>query len=156
MSSFEVSVPSVICSSADWDNKKTKKRNKKKKKGSYEEGSVRFLSESRDVDGCVAVPDVWCGPGLGQKLFGVVGAIVVVASLCCRWGPTKVMSIWGAPLSLIHVSSSDPLPHLSIKNIPIETSSAQFIRQWYTAASSGQKLQNSITNAYGEAQDDHF
>ena len=67
----EVSVPSAIRSSADWDNKKKrnkKKKKKKKKKGSYEDGSVRFLSESRDVDGsggCVAVPDVWCGPGLG-------------------------------------------------------------------------------------------
>ncbi|KAJ0247868.1 RING-type domain-containing protein [Hirschfeldia incana] len=71
----EVSVPSAIRSSADWDNKnkKKKKRNKKnnnkKKKGSYnEDGSVKFLSETRDVEGgsgCVAVPDVWCGPGLG-------------------------------------------------------------------------------------------
>ncbi|KAH0921945.1 hypothetical protein HID58_021963 [Brassica napus] len=67
-----------------------------------------------------------------------------------------LLRVRGAPLALIHVSSSDPLPHLSIKNTPIETSSAQFIRQRYTAASSGQKLQNSITNAYGEAQDDHF
>ncbi|KAF8052581.1 hypothetical protein N665_1540s0005 [Sinapis alba] len=62
----EVSVPSVIRSSADWDarNRTNKKKNKKKRnKGSY----VRFLSEARDVDGsgCVAVPDVWCGPGLG-------------------------------------------------------------------------------------------
>ncbi|CAH8389790.1 unnamed protein product [Eruca vesicaria subsp. sativa] len=40
--------------------------------------------------------------------------------------------------------------------IRTETSSAQFIRQRYTAASSGQKLQNSIINGYGEAQDDHF
>ena len=66
----EVSVPSAIRSSADWDKKKKKKnkKKKKKKKGSYEDGSVRFLSEARDVDGsggCVAVPDVWCGPGLG-------------------------------------------------------------------------------------------
>ncbi|XP_056856985.1 uncharacterized protein LOC130506363 isoform X2 [Raphanus sativus] len=63
----EVSVPSAIRSSADWDNNKKKRNRKKKKKGrSYEDGSVRFLSESRDVDGgCVAVPDVWCGPGLG-------------------------------------------------------------------------------------------
>lgn len=64
----EVSVPSAIRSSADWDNKKKKRNRKKKKKKvrSYEDGSVRFLSESRDVDGgCVAVPDVWCGPGLG-------------------------------------------------------------------------------------------
>ncbi|KAG5392664.1 hypothetical protein IGI04_022627, partial [Brassica rapa subsp. trilocularis] len=107
----EVSVPSVICSSVDWDNKKTKKRNKKKRK----EATRRVR--------------------LGDKLL---------------------LRVRGAPLALIHVSSSDPLPHLSIKNTPIETSSAQFIRQRYTAASSGQKLQNSITNAYGEAQDDHF
>ncbi|CAN6815623.1 unnamed protein product [Brassica oleracea] len=37
----------------------------------------------------------------------------------------------------------------------LETSSAKFIHQRYTAASSGQKLQNSIISAYGEAQDDH-
>ncbi|CAF1719204.1 hypothetical protein Bca4012_041945 [Brassica carinata] len=66
-----------------------------------------------------------------------------------------LLRVRGALLALIHVSSSDPLPHLSIKNTPIETSSAQFIRQRYTAASSGQKFQNSIISAYGEAQDDH-
>ncbi|CAH8357216.1 unnamed protein product [Eruca vesicaria subsp. sativa] len=65
----EVSVPTVIRSSADWDARvrkenKKKKKKRNKKKGSYEDGSVRFLSETRDVD-CVAVPDVWCGPGIG-------------------------------------------------------------------------------------------
>ncbi|WZZ85831.1 hypothetical protein YC2023_114410 [Brassica napus] len=70
-------------------------------------------------------------------------------------GDKLLLRVRGALLALIHVSSSDPLPHLSIKNTPIETSSAQFIRQRYTAASSGQKFQNSIISAYGEAQDDH-
>lgn len=69
----EVSVPSVIRSSADWDKKKHKKKNKRNK-GSYEDGSIRILSEARDVDGggCVAIPDVWCVPGLGFSTDAVV------------------------------------------------------------------------------------
>ncbi|CAH2037071.1 unnamed protein product, partial [Thlaspi arvense] len=75
----EVSVPSVIRSSADWDarirSSKKKKKKKKKNKGSYDDGSIRFLSEARDVDGggCVAIQDVWCGPGLGFSTDAVVG-----------------------------------------------------------------------------------
>ncbi|CDY29397.1 BnaA06g13990D [Brassica napus] len=88
-----------------------------------------------------------------KKQLGFPRAASFLGMNCTVAAETRVR---GAPLALIHVSSSDPLPHLSIKNTPIETSSAQFIRQRYTAASSGQKLQNSITNAYGEAQDDHF
>ncbi|KAJ0247872.1 hypothetical protein HA466_0162700 [Hirschfeldia incana] len=70
----EASVPSAIRSSADWDNKKKKKKKKKKKNKirRRREATTRmvhwFLSEARDVDGgggCVAVPDVWYGPGLG-------------------------------------------------------------------------------------------
>ncbi|CAL9215398.1 unnamed protein product [Arabidopsis halleri] len=74
----EVSVPSVIRSSADWDARirkdKKKKHKKKKNKGSYEDGSIRILNEARDVDsgGCVANPDVWCGPGLGFSTDAVV------------------------------------------------------------------------------------
>nr|GEZ59154.1 hypothetical protein [Tanacetum cinerariifolium] len=59
-----------------------------------------------------------------------------------------LLGVMGAPLAPVHVSSIDPLPHLSIKDTPIETSSAQYILQQYTAASGGQKLQNSIKNAY--------
>ncbi|MQL98791.1 hypothetical protein Taro_031511 [Colocasia esculenta] len=59
-----------------------------------------------------------------------------------------LLGVMGAPLAPIHVSSAEPLPHLSIKDTPIETSSAQYILQQYTAASGGQKLQNSIRNAY--------
>ncbi|CAA7029499.1 unnamed protein product [Microthlaspi erraticum] len=83
----EVSLPSVIRSSADWDarirkdkKKKKKKSKKKKNKGSYDDdGSIRFLSGSRDVEngGCVAIPDVWCGPGLGFSTDAVVGPSVV-------------------------------------------------------------------------------
>ncbi|XP_010476962.1 PREDICTED: uncharacterized protein LOC104756132 [Camelina sativa] len=73
----QVSVPSVIRSSADWDarvRKDKKKHKKKSKKNIYEDGSIRILSEARDVvdGGCVSVPDVWCGPGLGFSTDAVV------------------------------------------------------------------------------------
>ncbi|EPS69752.1 hypothetical protein M569_05011 [Genlisea aurea] len=59
-----------------------------------------------------------------------------------------LLGVMGAPLAPVHVSTSDPLPHLSIKNTPIENSSAQYILQQYTAASGGQRVQNSVKNAY--------
>ncbi|KAK4794229.1 hypothetical protein SAY86_012223 [Trapa natans] len=59
-----------------------------------------------------------------------------------------MLGVFGAPLAPIPVSSSDPLPLLSIKDTPIETSSAQYILQQYTAASGGLQLQNSIQSAY--------
>ncbi|XP_010498176.1 PREDICTED: probable E3 ubiquitin-protein ligase RHG1A [Camelina sativa] len=75
----QVSVPSVIRSSADWDarirkDKKKQTKKNKSKKNSYEDGSIRILSEARDVvaGGCVSVPDVWCGPGLGFSTDAVV------------------------------------------------------------------------------------
>ncbi|XP_047323242.1 uncharacterized protein LOC124926951 [Impatiens glandulifera] len=59
-----------------------------------------------------------------------------------------LLGVLGAPLAPVHVSNNDPLPHLSIKDTPIETSSAQYILQQYTAACGGQKLQNTVVNAY--------
>ncbi|KAK6938607.1 Protein of unknown function DUF620 [Dillenia turbinata] len=59
-----------------------------------------------------------------------------------------LLGVMGAPLAPVHVSTADPFPHLSIKDTPIETSSAQYILQQYMAASGGQKLQNSVRNAY--------
>ncbi|CAI8604849.1 unnamed protein product [Vicia faba] len=59
-----------------------------------------------------------------------------------------LLGVMAAPLAPFHVCSTDPLPHLSIKDTPIETSSAQYILQQYIAASGGQKLQSSIRNAY--------
>ncbi|KAK4274640.1 hypothetical protein QN277_017834 [Acacia crassicarpa] len=70
------------------------------------------------------------------------------SSACKRSDLRLLLGVLGAPLAPVHVSTADPFPHLSIKDIPIETSSAQYILQQYTAASGGQKLQNSITNAY--------
>ncbi|CAH8363947.1 unnamed protein product [Eruca vesicaria subsp. sativa] len=59
-----------------------------------------------------------------------------------------LLEVRGAMLALVHVSSSDPLPRLGIKNKPIETSFVKYILQQYTDASDGQKFQNSIKNAY--------
>ncbi|KAG2297734.1 hypothetical protein Bca52824_044403 [Brassica carinata] len=59
-----------------------------------------------------------------------------------------LLGVLGAPLGPVHVSALDLLPHLSIKNTPMETSSAQYILQQYTAASGGQKLHSSVHNGY--------
>ncbi|XP_010540391.1 PREDICTED: uncharacterized protein LOC104814185 [Tarenaya hassleriana] len=59
-----------------------------------------------------------------------------------------LLGVLGAPLGPVHVSSLDCFPHLSIKNTPMETSSAQYILQQYAAASGGQKLHTSVHNAY--------
>ncbi|CAL0323809.1 unnamed protein product [Lupinus luteus] len=59
-----------------------------------------------------------------------------------------LLSVLGASLAPVHVCNIDPFPYLSIKDIPIETSSVQYILQQYIAASGGKKLQNSINNAY--------
>ncbi|XP_020092674.1 uncharacterized protein LOC109713119 [Ananas comosus] len=59
-----------------------------------------------------------------------------------------LLGVMGAPLAPIHVCAAEPLPHLSIKDTPIETSSAQYILQQYTAACGGVKLLSSIRNSY--------
>ncbi|TVU49442.1 hypothetical protein EJB05_00755, partial [Eragrostis curvula] len=59
-----------------------------------------------------------------------------------------LLGVMGAPLAPVHVCAAEPLPHLSIKDTPIETSSAQYILQQYLAASGGQKLLSSVRNAY--------
>ncbi|KAJ4770817.1 DUF620 family protein (DUF620) [Rhynchospora pubera] len=59
-----------------------------------------------------------------------------------------LLGVMGAPLAPVHVCAAEPLPHLSVKDTPIETSSAQYILQQYIAASGGQKLLSSIKNSY--------
>ncbi|XP_065871207.1 uncharacterized protein [Euphorbia lathyris] len=89
------------------------------------------------------------GSGLGQWMKGQLSRTPSVSSVAYRRSDLRLLlGVMGAPLAPVHVSSLDPLPHLSIKDTPIETSSAQYILQQYTAASGGQKLQNSIRNAY--------
>lgn len=91
------------------------------------------------------------GSGIGQWMKGHLSrAPSMTASMAYkqRSDLRLLLGVMGAPLAPVNVSSIDPFPHLSIKDTPIETSSAQYILQQYTAASGGQKLQNSIKNAY--------
>ncbi|CAN8270285.1 unnamed protein product [Cochlearia groenlandica] len=111
-------------------------------------GSLRPVMEGPDPDEGGEIKRI--GSGLGHWVKGQLSrAPSVVATAACRRNDLRLLlGVMGAPLAPIHVSSSDPWPHLSIKNTPIETSSAQYILQQYTAASGGQKLQSSIKNAY--------
>ncbi|KDP41651.1 hypothetical protein JCGZ_16058 [Jatropha curcas] len=86
----------------------------------------------------------------GHWMKGQLSRTPSVASpnACKRSDLRLLLGVLGAPLAPVHVSSAEPLPHLSIKDTPIETSSAQYILQQYTAASGGQRVQNSIYNAY--------
>ncbi|XP_057975096.1 uncharacterized protein LOC131162528 [Malania oleifera] len=98
-------------------------------------------------------PDPEGGNGGDPRMEGKWGhwmcmAPSVSSSAFKRSDLRLLLGVMGAPLAPVHVSIADPLPHLSVKDTPIETSSAQYILQQYTAASGGQKLQNSIHNAY--------
>ncbi|XP_030553146.1 uncharacterized protein LOC115757168 [Rhodamnia argentea] len=95
------------------------------------------------------------GSGLGHWVKGQLGKAHSVTSSSSsssssgkRCDVRMLIGVMAAPLAPVHVSILDPLPHLSVKDTPIETSSAQYILQQYTAASGGLKLQNSIRNAY--------
>lgn len=63
-----------------------------------------------------------------------------------------LLGVLGAPLAPVHVSNNittDQLPHLCIKDTPIEASSAQYILQQYLAASGvPPKAQTPIRNSY--------
>ncbi|EOX98409.1 hypothetical protein QUC31_015183 [Theobroma cacao] len=107
------------------------------------------LMEGPDPDGGEVGDSKRVGSGLGQWVKGQLSRTPSVASMSYKRSDLRLLlGVMGAPLAPVHVSSNDPLPHLSIKDTPIETSSAQYILQQYTAASGGQKLQNSIRNAY--------
>ncbi|XVF01356.1 hypothetical protein REPUB_Repub04eG0081000 [Reevesia pubescens] len=107
------------------------------------------LMEGPDPDAGEVGDSKRVGSALGQWVKGQLSRTPSVASMSYRRSDLRLLlGVMGAPLAPVHVSSTDPLPHLSIKDTPIETSSAQYILQQYTAASGGQKLQNSIRNAY--------
>ncbi|KAA8536255.1 hypothetical protein F0562_028733 [Nyssa sinensis] len=107
------------------------------------------LMEGPDPDGGDVGDSKRSGLGLGQWMKGQLSRTPSVASNAYKRSDLRLLlGVMGAPLAPVHVSTNDPLPHLSIKDTPIETSSAQYILQQYTAASGGQKLQNSIQNAY--------
>ncbi|KAE8692677.1 hypothetical protein F3Y22_tig00110831pilonHSYRG00419 [Hibiscus syriacus] len=107
------------------------------------------LMEGPDPDGGEVGDSKRAGSVLGQWVKGQLSRTPSVASMSYRRSDLRLLlGVMGAPLAPSHVDFTDPLSHLSIKDTPIETSSAQYILQQYTAASGGQKLQNSIRNAY--------
>ncbi|XP_057465129.1 uncharacterized protein LOC130754872 [Actinidia eriantha] len=111
--------------------------------------TLKPLMEGPDPDGGDVGDSKRVGSGLGQWMKGQLSRTPSMASNAYRRSDLRLLlGVMGAPLAPVHVSTNDPLPHLSIKDTPIETSSAQYILQQYTAASGGQKLQNSIRNAY--------
>lgn len=61
------------------------------------------------------------GSGLGNWVKGQLSrAPSVAATAAYRRNDLRLLlGVMGAPLAPIHVSSSDPLPHLCIKNTPI-------------------------------------
>ncbi|KAJ7967540.1 Glutamyl-tRNA (Gln) amidotransferase subunit A (DUF620) [Quillaja saponaria] len=107
------------------------------------------LMEGPDQNGGEIGDSKRVGSGIGQWMRGQLTRAPSVTSTAYRRSDLRLLlGVMGAPLSPVYVSATDPLPHLSIKDTPIETSSAQYILQQYTAASGGLKLQNSIRNAY--------
>lgn len=58
-----------------------------------------------------------------------------------------LLGVLGAPLAPVGLDTSNPLPFLSVKNIAMETSSAQYIIQQYVCATGVVKLTN-VRNMY--------
>ncbi|EYU37601.1 hypothetical protein ABFS82_02G041100 [Erythranthe guttata] len=111
------------------------------------------LMEGPDPDGDELGESKRLGSGLGQWVRGQLNrnpSVAVNENGCGskRSDLRLLLGVMGAPLAPVHVCTSEPFPHLSIKDTPIEASSAQYILQQYTAASGGQKVQNTIKNAY--------
>ncbi|KAH6767075.1 glutamyl-tRNA amidotransferase subunit A [Perilla frutescens var. hirtella] len=111
------------------------------------------LMEGPDPDGAEIVGSKRVGSGLGQWVLGQLTRNPSVAVSESGYGSKRcdlrlLLGVMGAPLAPVHVSTTHPFPHLPVKDTPIETSSAQYILQQYTAASGGAKTQSSIKNAY--------
>ncbi|XP_058069988.1 uncharacterized protein LOC131219042 [Magnolia sinica] len=115
-------------------------------------GSLRPVMEGPDPDGYGGDGGDGKKDGWGHWMKGQLSRAPSVSSSAStgykRSDLRLLLGVMGAPLAPVHVSSAEPLPHLSIKDTPIETSSAQYILQQFTAASGGQRLQSSIRNAY--------
>ncbi|GLU09130.1 hypothetical protein SLE2022_260050 [Rubroshorea leprosula] len=133
-------------------------RRKKSNHGSYvaqpelliaRSGNLRPVMEGPDPDGGEVGESKRIGSGMGQWVKGQLLRTPSVVSMGSKRSDLRLLlGVMGAPLAPVYVNSIEPLPHLSIKDTPIETSSAQYILQQYTAASGGQKLQGSIRNSY--------
>ncbi|CAI9783273.1 unnamed protein product [Fraxinus pennsylvanica] len=124
-------------------------------------GSLKPVGET--LTPLIEGPDPDCGEICDSKRVGSVGQWVIgqltrnpsVSTVASDGnGHSKnsdirlLLGVMGAPLAPVHVSTTDHWPHISVKDSPIETLSAQYILQQYTAATGGQKLLNSVKNAY--------
>ncbi|MBA0556998.1 hypothetical protein Golob_027057 [Gossypium lobatum] len=109
-------------------------------------GTVRPVGEA--LSPLMEGPEPDRGKSGDPKWFGSVIGQLCTSTNHRRSNLRLLLGIMGAPLAPVHVSYNDPLPHLSIKDTSIETSSARYILQQYIAATGVQKLQSSIKNAY--------
>jgi hypothetical protein len=82
------------------------------------------LIEGPDPDGGVGEHKrAGSGPGLGQWMKGQLSRTPSVTSLAYKRSDLRLLlGVMGAPLAPVHVSTLDPLPHLSIKDTPIVNS----------------------------------
>ncbi|KAJ0441795.1 hypothetical protein HanRHA438_Chr16g0749891 [Helianthus annuus] len=119
--------------------------------GSLNGEALAPLIEGPDPEGSETGELKRVGSGIGNWVKGQLARAPSMTSSMAykqRSDLRLLLGVMGAPLAPVSVCSGDPLPHLSIKDTPIESSSAQYIVQQYTAACGGQKLQSSIKNAY--------
>lgn len=79
------------------------------------------LMEGPDPDGGEVGDSKRVGSGLGHWMKGQLSRTPSVASSAYakRSDLRLLLGVMGAPLAPVHVSTSDPLPHLSIKDTPI-------------------------------------
>ncbi|WRX13770.1 hypothetical protein QQP08_006257 [Theobroma cacao] len=78
------------------------------------------LMEGPDPDGGEVGDSKRVGSGLGQWVKGQLSRTPSVASMSYKRSDLRLLlGVMGAPLAPVHVSSNDPLPHLSIKDTPI-------------------------------------
>ena len=85
------------------------------------------LMEGPDPDGGEVGDSKRVGSGLGQWMRGQLSRAPSITSMAYRRSDLRLLlGVMGAPLSPVHVSSNDPLPHLSIKDTPIVSFSLSF------------------------------
>ena len=86
-------------------------------------GTLAPLLEGPDLDGGENGDLKRVGSGLGQWMKGRLSRAPSVSSMSYRRSDLRLLlGVMGAPLAPVHVSASDPLPHLSIKDTPIVSS----------------------------------
>ncbi|KAK8523473.1 hypothetical protein V6N12_047993 [Hibiscus sabdariffa] len=99
--------------------------------------------EGPDLDGGEIEDSKRVGSGLGQWVKGQLSRTPSVASMNCRRSDLRLLlGVMGAPLTLVHVSSTDPLPFLSIKDTSIVNPLSLLTSLAYSIASFPQKNEN--------------